>query len=270
MKKLLALLCVVCLFNSCDVVDKITGEDEEPSDVPNVKSYVTYTSQNETTLNGFIDNSNNYYQGEDTYKVGFIFRTGNENDDSNDETIYVDEAVEYTASMRKYNTDISSLEPNTTYYYTCFTENGDNIKYDWESFTTSDIPCTYSQNNYYSINGTWRSDYIDITDPQCCDKGNVGFRFGNWPNIYEINFNELDNGYPSTGQYSGVEYGFDISHIQRDLVKSTNQVFMEYYSDAETQLFVENDGNTLTLIFCDTVLKNGDILNGKMSVSIPD
>lgn len=267
MKKILALLFVVGILNSCDVVDKLTGDDE-PSDVPYVQSYVTYSSQNATTLNGFIDNSNNYFQGDDTYEVGFIFRTGDENDSSNDEIIIVEEVVEYEASMRTYSFDITSLEPNTTYYYTCYSKNGDNEKTDWESFTTSSMPCTYSQNNYYSINGVYQSAYVQISEPQCCDEGNFGISFGNWPNIFQINFNELDNGYPNTGQYFGVEYGFDISNIQRELVKSTNQVYMEYDSNSETQLFVENNGETLAIIFCNTILKNGDVLNGKVSVSI--
>ena len=269
MKKLLALLFVVCLMNSCDVIDQITGDDE-PSDVPPVRSYVTYTSQNATTLNGFIDNSNNYYQGEDTYQVGFIFRTGDENDDSNDDIIIVNESVAYEASMRNFSTEISSLQPNTTYYYTFFSKNGDKQKNDWESFTTSGIACSYTQNNRYSIDDVWRSANVNISEPQCCDEGNVGIRFGLWPDIFQINFNEKGGDYPRTGQYFGREYGFDISNIERELVRSTNQVFIEYNSDSNTELFVENDGETMTIIFCNTVLKNGEIMNGKVSVSIPD
>ncbi|NRD21368.1 hypothetical protein HNV08_15020 [Winogradskyella eckloniae] len=269
MKKYFALLCIVSLLYSCDVIDQITGEDEEPSDVPPVRSYVTYTSQNSVTLNGFIDNSNNYYQGSDTYEVGFVFRTGNENDPTNDEVIIIDEEVAYTASMRSFSTDLSSLTPNTTYYYTFYSKNGDHLKEDWSSFTTSDLPCSFSQNNYYSVNGAWQTAYVTVEDVQCCDEGNVGFRFGNWPNIFQVNFNELENGYPQTGQYFGVSSGFDITYIERELVKSTNQVFIEYNSTTDTQLFVENNGATITLIFCNTILNGGDILNGKVSVAIP-
>ncbi|WP_299101096.1 hypothetical protein [uncultured Winogradskyella sp.] len=269
MRKLLALLFVACTIYSCDVVDKITGEDDEPSDVPPVQSYATYTSQNSVTLNGFIDNSNNYYQGSDSYEVGFIFRTGSETNASSDQFFIIEEDVAYEASMRTYSMDMSSLSPNTTYYYTCYSKNGDNEKLDWESFTTSEIPCTYQQNNYYSLNGNWRTAYATIEEPQCCDEGNVGIRFGIWPDIFQINFNELDNGYPQTGQYYGVNYGFDITYIQRELVKSTNEVFIEYNSTSETELFVENDGQTLTLIFCNTLLNDDEILNGKVSITLP-
>jgi hypothetical protein len=62
---------------------------------------------------------------------------------------------------------------------------------------------------------------------------------------------------------------FDITYIERELTKSTNQVLIGSQSTPETSLFVENDGNTFTLLFCDTVLRDGTVLNGKISVEIP-
>ncbi len=111
---------------------------------------------------------------------------------------------------------------------------------------------------------------MTITDPNCCDEGNIGFRFGIWPDIFQINFNELNGGYPKTGQYFGIDYAFDLTHIQRELVKSTNQVLIDNSdSTAETELFVNNDGERITLIFCNMKLRNGDVINGKVSVIIP-
>jgi len=267
MKKLLIFILIIFFINSCS--DTLGLQEIEHSDVPPVRSYTTYTSQNAVTLNGFIDNSNNYYQGSDTYKVGFIFRTGDEFDSSNDQIIELEENVEYHANTRTFSTNINTLEPNTTYYYTCYTKNGSNKKEDWESFTTSDIPCTYTQDNHYSVSGIWNNASVTVSNPSCCDEGNVEFRFGNWPNIYEISFNELDNGYPKTGQYFGVNYNFDISYIEKELVRSSNQVLIGNKSTPETELFVNNDGETITLIFCNTVLRDGKIINGKVSVAIP-
>jgi len=266
MKKILVFVSIIFLINSC--TDQMLQEEMEPSEVPPVRSYATYISQNSLTINGFIDNSNNYYQGSDTYKVGFIFRTGDEYDSSNDQIIEIEESVEYQAGTRFFSTDISSLEPNTTYYYTCYTKNGYKKEEDWKSITTSKIPCTYLQDNYYSISGIWKNAYLEITNP-CCSDGNVGFRFGNWPDIFDINFYELDGAYPKTGQYFGVNYSFDTSNIVGDLSKSSNQVLIDNLSTPETELFVNNDGETITFIFCNTILRNGTVLNGKVSVEIP-
>ncbi len=269
MKKLISFLLILCAIFSCSVNDILNDDEDEYYDAPSVRSYATYISQNSVTLNGFINHSSIFFSESDTYKVGFILRTGDEHDSSNDQVIELEKEVEYYTGTYTFNHGIDSLEPNTTYYYTAYTKNGATKEDDWESFTTSDIPCTYEQDNYYSISEIWKNANVQITDPSCCDEGNIGFRFGNWPNVYRINFNELENGYPQTGQYFGVSYRFDNSHIQKKLVKSTNQVLIEYNSTPETELFVNNDGERITLIFCNTILKNGNVLNGKVSVEIP-
>ncbi|MFB9095700.1 MULTISPECIES: hypothetical protein [Flavobacterium] len=266
MKKLLYVLIILnVLMVSCNIND----ENADASEVPPPRSYTTYISQNSVTLNGLIDNSNNYYQGEGTYKVGFIFRTGDINDSSNDQVILVNENVEYTHDKKYFSTIIDELEPSTKYFYTCFTKNGNYQEYDWEEFTTSATPCSYTQNNYISISGVWQSTSVQIYDPSCCDEGNFGIRFGGWPNNYELSFNELNNGYPKTGQYFGVNNAFDISGYNREILKSSNQLLIENNSTPETELFVVNNGTTLTFIFCNTILNNGKILNGKVSVAIP-
>jgi hypothetical protein len=281
MKKFIALLFVLLAFNSCGESDAssddMVSEDDDKNDdkteiyeAPRVLSYVTYISQQSVTLNGFIDYSNIFFQESDAYNVGFIFRSGDENDSSNDQVITLEGEVPYFNGTYNFDHNIDGLEPNTTYYYSAFTKNGSSEKDNWKSFTTSEIPCDHVQDNYYSVSGEWRNATVEITDPLCCSDGNVGFRFGRWPDIYEINFNEQDNGYPKTGQYFGVDYEFDITNIQRELVRSTNQVLMpETDSTPETELFVNNDGKTITIIFCNTTLRNGDVLNGKVSVEIP-
>ncbi|MCF8321742.1 MAG: hypothetical protein K9I26_01200 [Flavobacterium sp.] len=273
MKKIIWIL-IITFFYSCS--SNSSSESEVPDDdstldseVPNPRSYTTYTSQNSVTLNGVIDNSNNYYQGPGTYKVGFIFRTGNAENTNNQKFIIVDESVEYAPDIAYFKTTINSLSPNIKYFYTCFTKNGAYEEYDWEEFTTSEIPCTQSQNNYVNFEGIWSTVYPTIDDPSCCDEGNFGIRFGSWPNIYEINFNELDNGLPKTGQYFGVDYEFDISGFNKQVVKSSNQVLIGSSSTPNTKLFVTNNGTTLTITFCNTTLRDGSVLNGKVSVAIP-
>lgn len=269
MKKIINLLFVITLFSSCSDSDSDSSIQNESKDVPPPRSYTTFTSQNSVTLNGAIDNSNNYYQGPGTYTVGFIFRTGSIDNSNNEQVILVNQNVAYEPERTYFSTNIDGLEPNTKYFYTCFTKNGSYEKYDWEEFTTSEIPCTQSQNNYISISGTWQNVTPVIMDPQCCDSGNFGIRFGTWPNIYEVNFNELNNGYPNTGQYFGVDYAFDITDFNKHIVKSSNQVLIGNNSTPDTKLFVINDGVNLTIIFCDTSLRYGDVLNGKVSIALP-
>jgi len=261
-------LFIIFLIISCSNNGSSDDEDFQYYDAPTVRSYVTYISQNSVKLNGFIDHSSVFFLEEDSYNVGFIFRIGDENDSSNDQIIELEGDVDYYTGTYKFEYNIDALEPNTTYYYTAITKNGSSNNDDWESFTTSDIPCTYTQDNYFSISGEWQTAYVEVIDPLCCSDGNVGFRFGNWPNIFEINFNEINDGYPNTGQYFGVDYEFDITYIERELVRSTNQMLIESKSTPETTLFVENDGEVVTLIFCNTVLRDGTILNGKVSASI--
>ena len=274
MKKFLFLLLVFNVLMSCSENDVSDNNGmlpiNEATDVPPPRSYTTFTSQTSVTLNGVIDNTNNFYQGDGTYKVGFIFRTGSMDNSTNEQVFVVDENVEYQYIEKSYfNKIINSLQPNTKYFYTCFTKNGVYEKYDWKEFKTSEIPCTYSQNNYVSISGNWSSVSPQIEDPSCCDEGNFGIRFGSYPNIYEVNFNELNNGYPKTGQYFGVDYGFDIGDYNKEVVKSSNQVLIGGSSTPNTKLFVNNDGATITVIFCNTVLRDGTVLNGKVSVAIP-
>ena len=281
MNKTISFLLLLCVLISCTdggdsnstaIIDNVVSNNNQPpaaTEVPYVRSYTTYTSQNSVTLNGFIDNSNNAYQGAGTYKVGFVFRTGDINDSTNDQEILVNENVEYQPYLAYYSTTINSLQANTTYHFTCFTKNGPYEKDNWKSFTTSAIPCTYTQNNYVSISGVWSTAYPEISDPICCGSGNFGISFGNWPNIYDINFNELNNGYPKTGQYFGVDYSFDITAYNKEVVKSSNQVLIGNNSTPATNFFVINDGVSLTLIFCNTTLRNGKILNGKVSVLLP-
>lgn len=270
MKKFFVFLIFLTVLNSCSNSSDDVSAANQGSEVPPPRSYTTYVSQNSVTLNGVIDNSNNYYQGPGTYKVGFIFRTGNANNTTNEQVILVNENVEYEPFKAYFNTVINGLEPNTKYFYTCFTENGNYREDDWEEFTTSQVPCTFAQNNYISINGTWQSVSPEINDsPICCVDGNFGIRFGTWPNIYEVNFNELNDGYPRTGQYFGVDYEFDITDYNKEVVKSSNQVLIGDNSTPDTSLFVNNDGTTLTIIFCNSTLRNGTVLNGKVSVAIP-
>ena len=272
MKNLLTLLFVVCIISSCSL-DPFGDDSSEDGiyDAPSVGSYVTYISQNAATLNGFINYENIAFLESDTYQVGFTFRKGDKDDASNDQIIVLEEEIPYFTGTYSFNYDIDSLEPNTTYHYAAQTKNGSSEREHWQSFTTSEIPCDYEKDNYYSFDGTWKDAYVRIDDPSCCDEGNVGFTFGTWPNTFEISFNEKKNGYPKTGQYFGVDYRFDIGHIQRELVQSTNQVLMDYSdSTSETELFVNNDGERITLIFCNTMLRDGTILNGKVSVAIPE
>lgn len=270
MKKLLAFLFIISILNSCSESNSSSDSEEiQYYDAPLVRSYVTYISQNSVTLNGFIDHSNLVFLDPDTFNVGFIFRAGDQNDSSNDQVIELEGEIDYYNGTYSFNYAIDALEPNTTYYYTAYTKNGSSEDEDWDSFTTSSIPCTYQQDNYYSLSGEWKSAYVEISDPSCCSDGNVGFKFGKWPNTIEINFNELENGYPQTGQYFGVDYEFDITYIEKELVKSSNQVLIGSNSTHETELFVTNNGETITLIFCNTILRNGTTLNGKVSVKIP-
>ncbi len=190
------------------------------------------------------------------------------------QVIKVADKVPFEPGKKVFSTKIDSLTPNTTYYYTCYTKNHSKREEDWQSFTTSDVPCTYSQDNYYSYAGRWHTANVQITSPICCDSGNIGFRFGIWPNIFNVNFNEINGEYPKTGQYFGVNYGFDISDNHRELDKSTNQVLIGgdgSLSDStpQTSIFVVNDGQKITLIFCNTMFRDGYRLNGKVSVDIP-
>lgn len=260
-----------CSSGSDDATSTIPIPTPQASDVPPPRSYTTYTSQNSVTLNGVIDNTNNFYQGPGTYKVGFVFRTDNASNTANQQVIVVNGNVEYQYLDKEYfKTNITGLTPNTKYFYTCYTENGTYRKEDWKEFTTSAIPCTQAQNNYISINGTWQDVSAQIENsPICCDDGNFGIRFGSWPNIYEVNFNELNDGYPRTGQFFGVDYEFDISDYNKEVVKSSNQVLIGNRSTPSTKLFVNNNGTTLTVIFCNTILRDGTVLNGKVSVALP-
>jgi len=293
MKNLLTILCITFFISSCsksdatndidtsqelealndvDTSDDVDTSAENPSfyDAPSASSYTTYISQNSVTLNGFIDYSNRAFPDPDTYEAGFIFRGVDENDSSNDQVFKLEEEIPYFTGTYSFEQDITSLEPNTTYYYTNYTKNGSSEKSDWQSFTTSSMPCTYDKDNYYNNNyDRWKDATVRITDGACCGDGNIGFEFGTWPNTFEIRFNEKENGYPQTGQYFGIDYRFSSTHIEKDLVLSTNQVLIGNSSTPETELFVENDGQRITLIFCNTVLRDGSTLEGKVSVLIP-
>jgi len=287
MKNLFTFIIVIALFNSCteneapieddnnseiDILNENSDDNDTVEglyEAPSVGSYTTYTSQTSVTINGFIDLDNRAFPQEDSYRAGFIFRPSDENDSSKDVIFEREDRVPYFTGTYSFGHDIDGLESNTTYYYAAFTKNGSSEKLDWKSFTTSVDPCVFEEDNFYNIDGIWKDASVSITEAECCGDGSIGFKFGNWPNTIEVRFNELENGYPKTGQYFGEDFEFDISHNQRELVQSTNQFIIKYHRSLDAELFVENDGERLSLIFCETTLNDGTVINGKVSVAIP-
>jgi hypothetical protein len=181
----------------------------------------------------------------------------------------------------EYNATITSLKPNTKYYYKAYASNPNESTFGQEmSFTTSgEAPCSYTKDNYLTTVYKTLSlgiDYVNLSVPSGFMDGNLQFETKTSSSIIsiDITLNERDGKMPLSGSYNAV-YDFDSQSIQ-----STNEAvvyvhdFNGSYSlpqggrgDSNTKFYIQNDSKKVTFIFCNT--KIGEyVLNGKYSYII--
>lgn len=192
--------------------------------------------------------------------------------------------VALNGTFGEYNATISSLKPNTKYYYRAYASNPNESEFGEElSFTTSgEAPCSYTKDNYlstvYSKYGPLTITDVTLITPSGFNDGNLEFEAKASNSIIRIviQLNERDGKLPLTGNYHGV-YEFD-----NQSVRSSNEVKIDiidyngYYDtfpqgalgNSNTEFYIQNDSKKVTFIFCNT--KVGEyVLNGKYSYNIP-
>ncbi|MEP0265503.1 hypothetical protein [Dokdonia sp.] len=167
------------------------------------------------------------------------------------------------------------LTPSTTYYYSTYGINEVGIGYGQVfQFTTDPAPsCDPQQEN--SINtgfGTISINTVSLDDPSGFNDGNLEFETSTFSSTLRIKvrFNEIDANLPLTGAYTTV------NSYDNQSIRSNGEVIIliEDFgigsqgggtSPIDETLFIENDGNTVTFIFCDLSVGSVYNLNGKFS-----
>lgn len=214
---------------------------------------------------------------------GFVYGT-NENPNIENST-----KLDLDNEFGFYSDVIDNLSPNVTYYFAPYASNANNeTKYGVvNSFTTaSETPCTYEREDYlsevYELYEPITISDVTLSIPSGFNDGNLEFE-ATTSSIVRIliNLNEID--LPLSGKYNAV-YDFDVitNNYAINLGRSTNQMklsikdyngFTDFYpqgasNDINSEFYIENNGTTITFIFCDTEVGAYN-LNGKFSYEIP-
>lgn len=172
----------------------------------------------------------------------------------------------------------SGFSPNTTYYYSAYGINEVGVSYGrvYQFTTSSEPPCDPVTDNYIHLGDT-NNNTLSITDVELSypdwpfDNGNIEFETSSFSSTAKITvqFNETDNNFPLTGEYTVVsDFGdnnFSVGEAQLYIIDFGLFTPGSATAVPGTKFYVENENNTVTIIFCDTPIGDTYVFNGKFS-----
>lgn len=169
----------------------------------------------------------------------------------------------------------SDFESNTTYYYCAYGLNEVGVGYgEIYTFTTSAEPiCSPQLENYLDLGSSdLQVDDVTNEEPSGFNEGNIEFTaFGSNSSARVIlQFNEIDSALPLTGLYNTVR-SFD-----NQSVKSNGELKLKILdfgigsqgggsATVGERVYIRNENDKITFIFCDIPVGNNYILNGKFT-----
>jgi len=183
--------------------------------------------------------------------------------------------------LGSFSETYSVFNPSTTYHYRAYGINSIGVGYGktYKFSTGVDAPCDPITDNYIDlgtnlINNSISISSVDLSYPNWAfDEGNVEFETSSFSSTARITvqFNEVNKNLPLTGEYTVVTDPFG-----NDNNLSTGEAQL-YITDfgfgslggatavAGTKFYVENENNSVTIIFCDTPIGDKYVFNGKFS-----
>ncbi|WP_298538779.1 hypothetical protein [uncultured Aquimarina sp.] len=173
------------------------------------------------------------------------------------------------------------FESGTTYYYSVYgiSEAGAGYGQVYEFTTNPDPPCDPDVDNSINLGVFTDSFPIPITDVTLDPNGysvfdaNIKFTSDSYPySRVEIilGFNEKDKILPGTGEYIAVR-SFDSNDEKSQgnvlILVADRNIFdpSSFLAESGTKIYVENLNNRVTFIFCDTLIGDKYLLNGKFT-----
>lgn len=165
------------------------------------------------------------------------------------------------------------FQPNRTYYIAAYAMNEVGVSYGgvYEFVTDSEPPCEPVQENVMNLGqNSIAISSVAFEDPPGFDEGNAQFEtssFGSAARIV-LQFNEIDGEFPLTGEYTTV-FGFDNQSI-----RSNGEVRLRIIDFSigglggasaapGEKIYVENDGQQITFIYCDVEVGSQYVFTGK-------
>ncbi|MGV7107117.1 hypothetical protein [Flavobacterium sp. U410] len=241
--------------------------------VPVVETYEPGSVQiNSASLGGIVLSEG----GKDVTEYGLVIST-NSNPTVNDIKI------EVGSRLGEFYTIYTGLESSTKYYYTVYAINEIGVGYGkvYEFTTGTDIPCQPSTDNYVNLTTSQINiNNVDVTYPSYSfGEGNLQFETLTYSSTarIKVNFDEIGRNYPLTGEYTvtnSSDFGSNINLSQGYAKLSINDWGYGGYGGAiaspGTKFYVENNGETMSIIFCNTPVGTQYVLNGKFTLNVPD
>ena len=248
---LLAIISIGCEIENIDPLAPIMIT-EEPTNI----------QANSATLGGFVLGEG----GRPVTEYGGVIGI------SNPPTVQ-DVKIQEGTGIGFFSNTYNNLESNTTYYYSAYGINEIGVGYGQiYQFTTDPAPsCDPQQENSISTGfGTISINNISLEDPSGFNDGNLEFETSTFNSTLriKIRFNEVNGNLPLTGAYTTVS-SFE---TPSDRSNGEVSVYIEDFgignqgggtAPVDETLFVENDGNTITFIFCNFPVGSAYELNGK-------
>ena len=169
------------------------------------------------------------------------------------------------------------FDANTTYYYTTYGINEIGIGYGavYEFTTDAEPLCNPTYNNILDIGDSVISiNDVVYEEPSGFNDGNVQFQTRTSSSTLKVTlqFNEINGDLPLTGEYVTV-VGFDNQSMQ-----SNGEVMLNItdfglgslgggVAESEQKIYVQNDGNNITFIYCGVTVTSNYTLDGKYTYS---
>lgn len=258
MKKLFLLFLVVacsCEIENIDYLTPIVFTDEPV----NVQA-------NTAILGGSVLGEG----GKDVLEYGLVWSTA-------DAPTISDEKLVKGERLGSFSDLIGGFTNATTYYYRAYAINEIGVGYGqtYQFTTNAEAACDPVKDNFIDT----KTAQINISDVDLSfpsygfDEGNLQFEATSFSSTIRIRvqFNELNQVFPQTGQYTTIQGDFD---GQYNLSNGSAKLYLIDYGIGSqggataapgTVFYVENSGTELTIIFCDTPLGEPYILNGKFT-----
>lgn len=174
-----------------------------------------------------------------------------------------------------FNKRYEGFKSNTTYYYAAYGINEVGVGYGsvYEFKTNPEPSCNPTINNLINLgNGNISMNNIEFENSSLeFNDGNLQFETKTTGSTLKItlNFNEINGGFPLTGEY------LTVSNFDNQSIKSNGEVKLSITdfgfgslgggkASEGQKIYIENDGsNNITFIYCNVNVSDKYTLNGK-------
>lgn len=176
--------------------------------------------------------------------------------------------------LGSFSSRYEGLESGTVYYYASYGVSEVGVGYGgvYEFMTTPEAPCDPVQDNYIDYRTNQENiRVVRLQESTSFNDGNIEFigNYGSWPQFI-LQFYEIDVALPKSGSY------IIVNEFNNQSIKSNGEIKVSVsdfsigsqgggYGVPGDNIYVTNDTNGITFVFCDIPVGSNYILNGKFT-----